>query len=437
MDVTREHEESDLPANVVLPGVIDLPAYQLLLQPFVQEALHLSQQQQTSLQDISAHYWPERRQIAGKELADTESARQKDWPRRAAKAHHGLVSSNHFGDRLPFSKEFIEKLERQWSDARKQIEDVLTPEQLRTLKDLTFRTFAFGSGVMFEPDVLQRLDVDNNQRDPLRELDRRAPKGKTTPASQCDAGEDAENDGRLDARAAIATAPNTDAWRRSRGGLLQFPVSGASVVHARYGSGRGVGVQPRAARRVRKIVDAHWMRLIAMSQEEQNLPLGDEKVFKAIGEKRRQEMADLRKQIEAALTPEQWASCKRMALENLAMPSLHMAAHDPQALSELGLGEQQRTALREIEAEYFDKPQQIYCELTDKALAAFTPRSRKSCGRKSTGGGGKSRSASAPGIAPIFAAESLRPRGQAHFADVRRVQGGPRNGPNNEPVPGL
>ena len=39
----------------------------------------------------------------------------------------------------------------------------------------------------------------------------------------------------------------------------------------------------------------------------------------------------------------------------------------------MGLSEQQRTALREIDAEYFDKPEQIYCELTDKALAAFTP----------------------------------------------------------------
>ena len=39
----------------------------------------------------------------------------------------------------------------------------------------------------------------------------------------------------------------------------------------------------------------------------------------------------------------------------------------------MGLSEQQRTALREIEAEYFDKPEQIYRELTDKALAAFTP----------------------------------------------------------------
>ena len=59
-----------------MPGAIDLPTYQLLLQPSVQQALNLSEQQRTKLQDISAKYWPERRQIAGKELADMESAAQ-------------------------------------------------------------------------------------------------------------------------------------------------------------------------------------------------------------------------------------------------------------------------------------------------------------------------------------------------------------------------
>ena len=82
------------------------------------------------------------------------------------------------GSSSPFSKEVVEKLERQWSGARKQIEDVLTPEQLRTLKDLTFRTFAFGSGVMFEPEVLERLGVAKNQQDELRALELQLQKEK-------------------------------------------------------------------------------------------------------------------------------------------------------------------------------------------------------------------------------------------------------------------
>jgi hypothetical protein len=156
------------------------------------------------------------------------------------------------------------------------------------------------------------------------------------------------------------------------------------------GAAEELGFSREQQERVRKIVSAHWTSLGAFQQEEQNLPLGDEKAFKAIGVKRRQEMAVLRKQIETALTPEQWALCKEMAFQNLAIPGLRMvaqaqvssemglkerlgmAAYIVQLSSEMGLTEQQRTALREIEAD-FDKPEQIYCELTDKALTAFTP----------------------------------------------------------------
>ena len=68
-----------------------------------------------------------------------------------------------------------------------------------------------------------------------------------------------------------------------------------------------------------QIVTAHWMTLIALQHQQQRLPLGDEKAFKAIGEKQRQEMANLRKQIEACSRPPQWALCKEMAFENMAM----------------------------------------------------------------------------------------------------------------------
>ena len=111
------------------------------------------------------------------------------------------------------------------------------------------------------------------------------------------------------------------------------------------------------------------------SRRSRSLSLGDDKGFKAIGERRRQEMANLRKQIEAVLTPEQWASCKEMAFENLAIPRLRLAMQNPQAAGGIGieLSEPQEADLRRIEAEYFDKPEQIYGELSDKALVAFTP----------------------------------------------------------------
>ena len=53
------------------------------------------------------------------------------------------------------------------------------------------------------------------------------------------------------------------------------------------------------------------------------------------------------------------------------MPFLSSSPASP--LWGIGLSERQKAALREIDARYFDKPEQIYREMTDKALAAFTP----------------------------------------------------------------
>ena len=134
------------------------------------------------------------------------------------------------------------------------------------------------------------------------------------------------------------------------------------------------------------------MSLIALQQEGQKLAIGDEKVRKAIAEKHRQEMANLRKQIEAALyaravgvvqgdgVSEQGHSQSRI-VAGIAQPPNKlgpterpgMAAYIALASGEMGLTEQQRAALREIEAKYGDKPEQIYCELTDKAIKVLTP----------------------------------------------------------------
>ncbi len=398
MDSAGGHPPSGQPANLVMPGAVDLPAYQLLLQPFVQQALNLSAGQRTRLQDISAKYWPERRQIAGKELADMESTAQKELSLESDKAHWsaGMVRSTPVADvggsSSAFSKEVVEKLERQWSSARTQIEEVLTPEQLRTLKELTFRTFAFGSGVMFEPKVLGSLGVSKSQQEALRALEaqlqkekgrrlRSVPREKVakmlavlTPRQQSQLREKHSPDKK----------PETDC------SMYPYPMLPSHMPDT--GVAEDLGFSPEQRERVRKIVTEHWMTLIALQQEEQKLALGDEKAFKAIGEKRRQEMANLRKQIETVLTPEQWASCKEMAFQNLAIPSLRivagiaqppnklgpterpgMAAYIAPASGKMGLSEQQRAALREIDAKYFDKPEQIYRELTDKALTAFTP----------------------------------------------------------------
>jgi hypothetical protein len=370
MDVSGVRSTS---GNVAMPGALDLPAYQLLLQPSAQRALNLSQEQRSKLLDISAKYWPERRKIAGKELADLETSKQGELAEYSAKARHGIVQSSPGGSNGVFSQNVVEKLERQWSNARKQIEDVLTPEQLRKLKDLTFRTFAFGSGAMFEPEVLDKLGASKKQRDELRTLEGELQKEKRRRIRSVTREKIAK-------MLAVLT-PEQLSHLREKQSLDQypecssFPYPGLPSHMPDTGVAEELGFSKEQREHVRKIVTTHWTTLGTFQQEEQNLSLENDKAFKAIGERRRQEMADLRKQIEATLTPKQWASCKEMAFQNLAIVTLQSVVHDAQAAKGIGLdlSEQQMADLRKIEAEYFDKPEQIYCELTDRALAAFTP----------------------------------------------------------------
>ena len=375
MAVSDVHSASGQPTNVAMPGAIDLPTYQLLLQPSVQQALKLSDEQRGKLQDISAKYWTERKKIAGKELDDMETSSQGELAAYSAKARHGICQSSTIGSGPMFSHKVVERLDQQWSNARKEIEDVLTPEQLRTLKALTFRTFAFGSGVMFEPEVLDKIGVPKEERDKLQTLEGELQKEKgrqlrsvtrekikkmlavLTPEQQSQLRKEQSPD----------KNPETDC------SIYPYPQLPSHMPDTGVADELGFSQEQRES--VRKTVAEHWKSLGAFQQEEQGLSLGNDKAFKAIGERRRQEMADLRKKIEAVLTPEQWASCKEMAFQNLAIPALRLAVRNSQASGDAGIGlnEQQKTALREIDAEYFDKPERIYCELTDKALAAFTP----------------------------------------------------------------
>ena len=162
MAVSDVHSASGQPTNVAMPGAIDLPTYQLLLQPSVQQALKLSDEQRDKLQDISARYWTERRKIAGKELDDMETSSQGELAAYSAKARHGVCQSSTIGGGPMFSHKVVERLDQQWINARKEVEDAITPEQLRTLKDLTFRTFAFGSGAMFESEGLDTCEADDS-----------------------------------------------------------------------------------------------------------------------------------------------------------------------------------------------------------------------------------------------------------------------------------
>jgi predicted dienelactone hydrolase len=100
------------------------------------------------------------------------------------------------------------------------------------------------------------------------------------------------------------------------------------------------------------------------------IPYDDEKALKLSGEKTLQLVPEARKRLAAILTPAQLAAFEEMGFQNLTIPYLRVAKNTKE---KLGLSDDQVKTLRQIDAEYVDRPAEIYGEMTDKMLAALTP----------------------------------------------------------------
>jgi hypothetical protein len=341
----------------------------------VQRELGLSEKQCAELQDISNRYWKERRRIAGDELDDMELSVREELGAISEKARHGIVQSSHIGTGPTFSRAVVGQLERQWNDARGEVENVLAPEQLKSLKDLTFRTFAFGAGVLRENDVAAKLELSQDQQTQLESLEVELQKEKKQ--RLCNVTRE-----KLKKMLALLTPE-----QRNRIAELGSNVMDSNVDCSNYpfpqlpshmpdtGIAEALGFTSEQREDIRKIVKTHWSQLGRLDGEEQSLSQGNDAGFQAIKEKRRLEMEDLRKRIEAALTPEQWASCQEMAKENSIMPYLRRAMINPQDMAavDMELSDKLCADLRQIDSEYNEQAEQVYRELTDRAIAVLTP----------------------------------------------------------------
>ncbi len=138
------------------------------------------------------------------------------------------------------------------------------------------------------------------------------------------------------------------------------------------GAAEELGLNPTQREAIRSALKTYWGERGKIDEARWKLSDDDEKAIKANAEKRRQLIGDLRKRIEAVLTPEQLHAFKDMAFQTMAASHLRAAARSKEQ-GNLGLSEQQKATLRQLDAEYFNKPEEIYGDLTDKALKAFTP----------------------------------------------------------------
>jgi beta-lactamase regulating signal transducer with metallopeptidase domain len=378
--------------SVVLPrppqryarGSIDLPAYEMLMQPSVQRKLNLTAEQKQRLRDISNRYWHARQKIADGQFASVASKNQKDLEellKKSAKAKAlaegtaiKLGSGGSTGGPGPtFPREVLQQLEQQWQDARRQIDEVLTPAQLQMLKETTFRTFVFGTGTLLDPAIQGKLGMDQHERDAVRELDGRLQKEKRERLRNLTR----ERNERL---LAVLTPE-----QRTRLHNLFFASKSAPQDYSSYpfpsftsfarngddSPAKELGLSPAQWKQACDALSDIWKERIRLQNELREIPYDDEKALKRNGEKTLQLVPEGRKRLAAILTPAQLAAFEEMGFQNLLIPSLRVARKDTQ--EKLGLSDEQVKTLHRIDAEYVDRPAEIYGELTDKMLAALTP----------------------------------------------------------------
>ncbi len=368
------------------PTWMDVPADKMLMQPSTQRELKLTAEQKKKLREISARYWPERQKIAEQDLAKRGSKSGKKNEEPAAKATKAWKAANQpaetakftasfnldgTGSQGPmFSKETVARLESQWRDTRKQIEDVLTPDQLTVLKDLTFRTLAFGSGIISHPLVVGKLGLTTKQQEELKQLTLQLQQEKNRRLAQI-------------ARDKIAKilavlTPQQLAELHKRYALPDFELPYPALPSRDTdGAADELGLSAAQRAHVRDMMDKYWKAISEIDKERAKLSLDDEAGLKAIGEKAWRLVAELHRQVEAALTPQQMAMLKEMEFQNIVGSALHLPAAPENVAGNNQekpfLNEQQKATLRQIDNEFSDKPEQVYCELTAKALKLFTP----------------------------------------------------------------
>jgi hypothetical protein len=131
-----------------------------------------------------------------------------------------------------------------------------------------------------------------------------------------------------------------------------------------------LGLSPAQWKQACDALNDVWKERMRLQNDLAKIPYDDEKALKLSGEKTLQLVPEARKRLAAILTPAQLAAFEEMGFQNLTIPYLRVAKNTKE---KLGLSDDQVKTLRQIDAEYVDRPAEIYGEMTDKMLAALTP----------------------------------------------------------------
>ena len=384
--VTERSVESDhFDSRIILPG------YELLMQQTVVRELHITAEQKKELQEVAAKY-----------QADI----QKFW----RIAHPDPTEGR---------KAFAQWDREHRANIQKQVEKILTPEQAQTLKELAFRQKAH----LWFGHSRERLDLSTEQKDKLgliqqEDSDRLARDSKET-TDKVLAVLEPQQRVQFEEAALGPLSP-------IHYGMRSFSGPGGESIHvpcltscpdfSQEGVRKRLGLSATQEEQVRDILGDSPNLTEKLTREFQKLPVAAqillhrplwaatvtasgssgsaspeerkkqqaefEERLKKRREKQRAELEkhplgklglELHRQFKAILTPEQLASYRKTAFRDVVLS----VVNDPLMQKQIGVNEQQKAALRQLMAEFFETHQQRTRDMGGKMLDVLTAPQRE------------------------------------------------------------
>jgi Spy/CpxP family protein refolding chaperone len=130
------------------PMYYGLPGYYMLQQENVQKEIELVPEQKAKLQEIAKKYYE-----GMQEDAKIDWAKVRELPAEEQKKKY---------------EEIQQAYTKRAADVKKQVEDVLLPHQLQTLKKLENRTRA--ASLLYMPNVLEKIGVTEEQKKKMQQV---------------------------------------------------------------------------------------------------------------------------------------------------------------------------------------------------------------------------------------------------------------------------
>ena len=330
---------------------VPYPAYAEIWQPQWQEEIGLSAEQKNKLLAINAKAVADAKDHTEqfKNLSPEEQQAQvKAWAGKSAPWHQQLAN-----------------------EVCKQIEAVLTPQQLQTLKDYSFPLYAIG--LLCDSKMRQEIGFNPEQEDGFRRLSKerlarfqqvymeRAEKqwDILTPKQQAALPEVVKHQGPTSAVLSIAWEIGFDLDALASG----YPMLAEAPVRERLGLS---AEQEKQLSAVMADAGAKKKKALAEAQE------------RALGKTQRPKAApdleaDAKKQVEAILTPQQLTTLNEINFRR----QVALALGYPEKRKTVGVTAQQAADFQRLDKETHERLYRIDREMRGQALETLTPRQRE------------------------------------------------------------